>query len=150
MEPTTIKCPHCGKTNRVPAVAGGTPSCGHCHRPLPWIVSARDDDFAAVAEQASVPVLVDLWASWCGPCAMVSPALEQLTAERAGRLKLVKVDVDVAPRTAERFAVGAVPTLLVLNHGDGLARHAGALPVPELRRWLDGALAVGTDNEAAR
>ena len=63
----------------------GVPQCGNCHHPLPWITDAGDDDFAEVAEQASMPVLVDLWATWCGPCRMVSPALEQLATERAGR-----------------------------------------------------------------
>ncbi|KAA8888533.1 thiol reductase thioredoxin [Nocardia colli] len=137
METTTIKCPNCGKTNRVPAVAAGTPRCGNCHTPLPWIVAAGDDDFTEVTEKSSVPVLVDLWATWCRPCVLVSPALEQLATERAGRLKLVKVDVDAAPRTAERFVVRAVPTLLILDHGAVLARQAGAAPMPELRRWLD-------------
>ncbi|WP_216893476.1 thioredoxin family protein [Nocardia alni] len=148
MESTKTKCPHCGTANRVPAAATGTPRCGKCHRPLPWIVPAGDDDFAEIAEQASVPVLVDLWATWCRPCLMVSPALEQLATERAGHVKLVKVDVDAAPRTAQRFAVRAVPTLLVLHHGAGLARQAGALPMPELRRWLDDALSSATQKEA--
>jgi thioredoxin 2 len=145
METAKIKCPNCGKFNRVPAAAEGTARCGNCHKPLPWIVAAGDDDFTEVTEKSSVPVLVDLWATWCRPCLMVSPALEQLATERAGRLKLVKVDVDAAPRTAERFVVRAVPTLLVLDHGEVLARQAGAAPVPELRRWLDQALSDRAD-----
>ncbi|WP_370852716.1 thioredoxin family protein [Rhodococcus sp. 1139] len=71
-----VKCPHCGKTNKVPAAGDGRPRCGNCHEPLPWIASAGDGDFAEVAEKSSVPVLVDLWATWCGPCRMVSPALD--------------------------------------------------------------------------
>lgn len=140
MRSETVKCSNCGKTNRVPAVGAGIPRCGNCHEPLPWIATAADDDFAEVAESSSVPVLVDLWATWCGPCRMVSPALEQLARERAGRIKLVKTDVDAAPRTAERFAVRAVPTLLVMDRGEVLARQAGAAPVPQLRTWLDQAL----------
>src|ERR687884_1975203 len=92
-----IECPQCGKKNRVPAAANGIPRCGNCHRPLPWIAEAGDDTFAEVVEQAKLPVVVDLWATWCGPCRMVSPALEQLATERAGRIKLVKVDIDAAP-----------------------------------------------------
>jgi thioredoxin 2 len=84
-----VSCPHCGRRNRVPAAAAGTPRCGNCHQPLPWIVDAADDTFGEIADAASVPVLVDLWAPWCGPCRMVSPALEQLAAENAGQLKLV-------------------------------------------------------------
>ena len=106
---TVVTCPHCGKRNRVPVSAGSVPKCGNCHERLPWIADAGDDDFAEVAEQAPVPVLVDLWATWCGPCRMVSPALERLATQRAGELKLVKVDVDKAPRLSQRFEVRAVP-----------------------------------------
>jgi thioredoxin 2 len=124
----------------VPAVGESTPKCGNCHQPLPWIAEAGDDDFAEVAERAPMPVLVDLWATWCGPCRMVSPALERLATDRAGSLKLVKVDVDAAPRLSERFQIRAVPTLVVLRNGEVLARQAGAAPEPALRSWLDGAL----------
>jgi thioredoxin 2 len=115
--------------------------CGSCHQPLPWIVDATDADFAEIAEQAPVPVLVDLWAPWCGPCRMVSPALVQLATEQAGRLKLVKVNVDESPRLQQRFGVQAIPTLLVLRDGQVIARQTGAAPAPALRSWLDGALA---------
>jgi len=135
-----IKCPHCGRRNRVPAVANGTPHCGNCHRPLPWIVDAGDDDFAAVAEAASVPVLVDLWAPWCGPCRMVSPALAQLATELAGKIKLVKVNVDNSPRLQQRFSVQSIPTLLLLRNGQVAARQVGAAPVPQLRSWVQQAL----------
>lgn len=79
---------------------------------------------------------------------MVSPALEQLATERAGQIKLVKVDVDAAPQTAERFTVRAVPTLLVMDRGEVLARQAGAAPVPQLRTWLDQALSEKAGKEA--
>ncbi|MGW0007245.1 thioredoxin [Nocardia grenadensis] len=143
----TVKCSNCGKRNKVPAAGAGTPRCGNCHEPLPWIASAADGDFAEIAEKSSVPVLVDLWATWCGPCRMVSPALEQLARERAGQIKLVKTDVDAAPATAERFTVRAVPTLLVLDRGEVLARQAGAAPVPQLRAWLDQALSAKVGKE---
>jgi thioredoxin 2 len=137
-----IACPHCGKRNRVPAAASGVPRCGNCHQSLPWIADASDDDFTEVAEKARIPVLVDLWAAWCGPCRMVSPVLEQLATEYAGRLKLVKVDIDRSPRLSERFTVQAVPTLLLLRDGQVVHRQAGAAPAPALRSWLDGALAA--------
>ncbi len=104
---------------------------------MPWIVDAADSDYAAVVEHSSVPVLVDLWAPWCGPCRMVSPALEQLARERAGTLKLVKVNVDTAPQISQRFDVQAVPTLLITDGGKVLARRAGAAPVAALRTWVD-------------
>ena len=135
-----VRCENCGRRNRVPAAATGTPRCGNCHQPLPWIVDAGDEDFAEVAERASVPVLVDLWAPWCGPCRMVSPALVQLAGEMAGRLKLVKVNVDEAPKLQQRYGVQAIPTLMVLRKGQVVARQAGAAPAPALRAWLEQAL----------
>ena len=144
---TVVTCLHCGKRNRVPSVADGAPRCGNCRHSLPWIAEAADDDFAAVAERASIPVLVDFWATWCGPCRMVSPALEQLATERVGVIKLVKVDVDRAPALGQRFQIQAVPTLLVLRGGEVAARQAGAAPVAVLRRWLDDALAEPKPSE---
>ncbi|GAC1382876.1 MAG: thioredoxin [Pseudarthrobacter sp.] len=141
MEPALITCPSCGKTNRVPAAACGRPRCGNCKQGLAWITAAGDDDFAVVAEQSPVPVLVDFWAAWCGPCRMVSPVLDKLATERAGGIKLVKVDVDRAPRLSSRFDVQAIPTLMVMAGGKVLAKQAGAAPAPALRAWLDSALA---------
>lgn len=134
---TIVKCLSCGKRNRVPAAAVGKPRCAQCHSDLPWIAEAGDAEFAEIVEKASLPVLVDMWATWCGPCRTVSPALEQLAAERAGDLKLVKIDVDKAPQLAQRFSVRAVPTLMIFDHGKMLARQAGAAPVATLRTWLD-------------
>jgi thioredoxin 2 len=136
-----VKCENCGRMNRVPASAQGRPRCGNCKAFLPWITDAGDEDFAEIAEHATVPVLVDLWASWCGPCRMVSPALEQLAREKAGQVKLVKVDIDRAPKLAQRFSVQAVPTLMVLYRGEVIARQPGAAPLDALRSWLDGAIA---------
>ncbi|MGH3775295.1 MAG: thioredoxin [Pseudonocardiaceae bacterium] len=127
--------------NRVPAAARGKPRCGNCKAFLPWIADAGDEDFAEIVEQATVPVLVDLWAAWCGPCRMVSPALEQLAREKAGQLKLVKVDIERAPKLAQRFSVQAVPTLMVLYRDEVIARQPGAAPVDALRSWLDDAIA---------
>jgi thioredoxin 2 len=127
-----VRCPSCGTRNRVPIAATGTPRCGHCHAPLPWAVAAGDATFDAVAVQARLPVLVDLWAPWCGPCRMVSPAVEQLATELAGRLKVVKVNVDEAPAIAARFTARSIPTLLLLSHGETVDRIVGALSAREL------------------
>lgn len=140
MNKAIIKCPHCAKSNRVPAAADGRPRCGNCHRELPWVVEAGDDDFSEIAERSGVPALVDFWAVWCGPCRMVSPVLDQLAHERPGQIKLVKVDVDHSPQLSARFAIQAVPTLMVIVDGKIVARQAGAAPAPVLRSWLEGAL----------
>jgi thioredoxin 2 len=137
---TIVTCPSCGRRNRVPGAASGSPRCGNCHQPLPWIVDAGDDTFAEIAEAASVPVVVDLWAPWCGPCRMVSPALAQVATEMAGRVKLVKVNVDSAPQIQERFGVRAIPTLIVLRQGQVAARRSGAAPAGELRAWVESAI----------
>src|SRR6266581_8685634 len=128
-----VTCPNCGRRNRVPAAAAGIPRCGNCHQPLPWIADAGDDSFAEVAEAASLPVVVDLWAPWCGPCRTVSPALEQLARDLAGKVKLVKVNVDTSPQVSQRFGVQAIPTLLVLRRGQVAARQTGAVPLAALR-----------------
>jgi thioredoxin 2 len=142
MRTTKVECPHCGHVNRLPVAAEGKPKCGNCHQPLPWVVDAGDDDFADVAEKATLPVLVDLWATWCGPCRMVSPVLQDLAKEKAGEVKLVKVDIDRSPKLSQRFDIKAVPTLMVLRDGKVVARQAGAAPANVLRDWLDKAIAA--------
>ena len=134
------RCTNCGRRNRVPAAARGVPRCGNCHRPLPWIADASDEDFAEVAESAAIPVLIDMWAPWCAPCRMVSPVLERLARDLAGQVKLVKINVDKAAKLGERFDIKAVPTLLLLHGQRVVARQAGALPEPGLRAWLEQAL----------
>ncbi len=144
-----IRCENCGRKNRVPAAASGVPRCAQCHAPLPWLTEAGDDNFAEVADQATIPVLVDLWAPWCGPCHMVSPALERLAREMAGRIKLVKVNVDAAPGTGQRFALQGIPTLLLLDRGQVVARQTGAAPEAALRTWLEQGLARSRPEETA-
>ena len=134
-------CASCGKKNRVPASASGTPQCANCHTPLAWIADSHDSDFADIADRSKVPVLVDLWAPWCGPCRMVSPALENLAQAFAGRVKLVKVNVDEAPALSQRFDARSIPTLLLLRDGRVVARQIGAAPESALRTWLEKALA---------
>jgi thioredoxin 2 len=137
---TTVECSSCGTKNRVPAVAEGTPRCASCGTALRWVVDADDERFTAVVDESSLPVLVDVWAPWCGPCRMVSPALEKLAGELAGHLKLVKVDADQNPETSRRFGVQSIPTLVLLDHGTVLATQIGALPEHRLRSWLESAL----------
>jgi thioredoxin 2 len=139
--PTVIACPGCGRRNRVPAAGRGRLRCAACGVDLPWLVEAGDSDFAAVVEDSRLPVLVDVWAPWCGPCRMVAPVVEQLSRERAGRLKVVKVNADAAPGVGARLGVRSIPTLLLFDGGQEKSRVVGAQPADALRRWLDDALA---------
>jgi thioredoxin 2 len=145
---TVVVCPNCGRKNRVPSAARGTPRCSNCHQSLPWIVDAGDSTFTDVADHATLPVLVDLWAPWCAPCRMVSPVLEALATEFAGRVKLVKVNVDEAPALAQRFRASSIPMLLVLRAGQTVAEQVGSAPEQALRPWLEEAIADSTTRHA--
>jgi thioredoxin 2 len=136
-----IVCPNCGKKNRVPAAATGRPRCANCHQDLPWIAEATEADFADVVERASLPVVVDLWAPWCGPCRMISPALEEVAGRLRGRMKLVKVNVDENPQISARFGVQGIPTLLLFRDGQLIDRVVGARGAEQLQAWVEGALA---------
>jgi thioredoxin 2 len=140
---TKVVCDNCGAKNRVPSAADGHPRCAKCHTPLRWVVDATDEEFHAVAEESSLPVLVDVWAPWCGPCRMVSPALERLAGELAGKLKLVKVDADDNPEVSRRFEVKSIPTLVLLHRGEVVDKQIGALPEHQLRAWLESRLPRG-------
>ncbi len=138
-----IKCPHCGKKNRVPASASGRPRCAHCKQDLPWIAEANEGDFAEVVERSTLPVVVDLWAPWCGPCRMISPALEEVATRLRGRIKLVKVNVDDNPGISARFGVQGIPTLLLFREGQLVDRSVGARGAEQLQQWVESALAAG-------
>jgi thioredoxin 2 len=131
-----VVCPSCGAKNRVPASSGGSPRCAKCHVALPWIVAAGDNDFGAAIRTKRL-VLVDLWAPWCGPCRMVAPVLENLSREFADSLKVVKVDVDQSPRTAQRYEARSIPMLLFMRDGELVETVVGAQPEHVLRRRIE-------------
>jgi thioredoxin 2 len=132
---TILACPSCGTKNRVGPVARGTPRCASCKAPLPWLVPADESSFAAESE-ASVPVLVDFWAPWCGPCRMVEPVLAELAAERAGAVKVVKVNVDQNQQLAARFQAMSIPLLVIMRDGREVDRVVGAVPKAQIEQRL--------------
>ena len=135
MAASVVACPSCGTKSRVRAAAPGLPRCPSCKAYLPWLVEADEAGFAAEA-RAPVPVLVDLWATWCGPCHAVAPVLERLAVRHAGRIKVVKVDVDASPALAARFDASSIPLLVVLRNGEPVERIVGAQPLPALEARL--------------
>lgn len=141
-ESRIIQCPKCGANNRVPEEkirAGLAPVCGRCKSPLaasahPVIVT--DANFAEEVERSPLPVLLDMWAPWCGPCRMIAPVIEQIAIELAGRVKVAKLNTDENPMTGSRFNVRSIPTLLVLKDGKEIDRLVGAMPKQEILRRL--------------
>jgi len=136
-----IRCKSCGAMNRVPLERirqGLEPVCGRCKRPLPvhepFVVT--DATFAAEVQQSPVPVLVDMWAEWCGPCRMIAPVLDQLASEFAGRLRIAKLNIDENPATADRFQVRSIPLLVIFKDGREVDRIVGAVPKSEILRHL--------------
>ena len=142
-----IRCPVCGANNRGDpnkVAHGNEPVCGRCKAPLPvsnkpFVVT--DATFAAEVERSPVPVLLDLWAPWCGPCRIIAPVLEELAAEMAGRVRIAKLNVDENQMTAGRFNVRSIPTLLVFKSGKEVDRLVGVAPKTELRQRLERAIA---------
>jgi thioredoxin len=140
MSDAIIRCPECGRRNRVRAAAAGKPQCGQCHKPLPWIIDAADETFAETAEGPGVPVLVDFWAPWCGPCRMVAPVLEEIAGEKGDALKIVKLNVDENQQTAMTYEVLSIPTLILFKNGAIAKKVVGAYPKRKLEAELEPAL----------
>jgi thioredoxin 2 len=141
----SIRCPECGAVNRVmreKVARGLAASCGRCHQRLPYgePVEVTDDSFAADVLGAELPVLVDAWAPWCGPCRAVAPIVADLAADFAGRVRVAKLDVDMNPRTAARYDLRSIPTLLVFRGGREVDRLVGLRPKAEIAQRLESAL----------
>jgi thioredoxin len=151
-DPRLIRCPTCGATNRVPPeklAAGLQPVCGRCKTPLPvgaggpvtGPVIVTDATFATEVERSPLPVLLDAWAPWCGPCRMIAPVVDQLATELAGRARVAKLNVDENPVTASRFDVRSIPMLLVFKGGREVDRIVGVQPKSEIARRVERAIA---------
>lgn len=139
----TVSCPFCGRLNRVDlARAADRPKCGECARPilLDRPVSLSDADFDRVIADAQVPVLVDFYADWCGPCKMVAPIMDELARSRLGSVLVAKMDTDRNQHTAHRFQIASIPTVMVFKGGVPVARQVGALPRPGYEALIDKAI----------
>ncbi|HEX8358945.1 MAG TPA: thioredoxin [Longimicrobium sp.] len=136
----TVACSSCGRLNRVDlARAGDRPKCGACGRPiaLDHPLPVTDATFDRVVGGSDVPVLVDFYADWCGPCKIMAPVLDAVAQARAGSVLVAKLDTDRNPAVARRFQIASIPTLIVFRGGREVARELGAIPRPRLEALLD-------------
>ena len=138
-ESLTVPCPSCAKWNRIDAsrVSAG-PKCGACGAaiPLDHPLALDDASFDRVIAGTTIPVLVDFYADWCGPCKMMAPFVDELASRYQGRALVTKLNTDKAPTTAERFQIRGIPTTIVFQDGRAVVQHTGAVRLPELESLL--------------
>lgn len=135
-----IKCPHCLKANRVPASRlGDRPVCGACKQPLldGTVATLNDNTLPAFVAQSGLPVVVDFWASWCGPCKAMAPEFRNTAEHWAGKVAFAKLNTEEAPATSAGFGIRSIPTMILFRCGQEIARQSGAMPASQLSAWLE-------------
>jgi len=138
-DPLHIVCPHCQAVNRVPRERSGTaPNCGKCHRPLfeGKPVEVDEAAFQKHLTRNGIPLLVDFWAPWCGPCKMMAPEFVKAAAQLEPRVRLLKVDTDAQQALGARYAIRSIPTLALFRDGREVARQAGAMQAAGILQWV--------------
>ena len=134
-----LVCPSCGAKNRVPKEKlHAQPNCGQCHQLLLPLapIELNEENFSQFIAHSDLPVLIDLWAEWCGPCKMMAPHFAQVAAQNA-HVIFAKIDTEKSPRLSSAFNVRSIPTLVLMNKTHEIARISGALRSTELQQWLD-------------
>ena len=138
-----VVCGHCHTTNRVPqARLADQPACGSCKAPLfsGHPIALDGAGFERHVASSDLPVVVDFWAPWCGPCRAMAPAWEQAAARLEPRVRLAKLDTEAEPGIAQRFGIRSIPTIVLFRNGREVARQSGALSLPQILRWVEGNL----------
>ncbi len=140
-----IVCPNCSAINRVPSSKlNAHPLCGKCRQGLlsEHPIIANDQNFSRFIEKNDLPVVVDFWASWCGPCQQFAPVFSQVSHEMATQACFIKLDTENNQMIASRYQIRSIPTLMIFHHGKELARLSGALPKTQFKQWLQQYLSV--------
>ena len=134
-----IVCPKCGAKNRVPEdKLSANPACGQCHQALIPLapIELNEQNFSNFIQNSDLPILIDLWADWCGPCKMMAPHFATV-AQQNPQVVFAKIDTEANPRLSSAFHVRSIPTLVLMNKSNEIARISGALRATELQQWLD-------------